>query len=206
MRLLPKTAKFFDELDRHAALLSEAGRLLVEMTRSPENNSDRARRIKGIERECDEIAHSVILELHKTFITPLDRLDTHDVFSRLDDVTDAVEQSAYCLTRYTNGSMPKEVVQLAEIVADAVQQVAQGVGRLKEIKQGEQLLECCRAIRVLEGQADEISRERVARLFEDVRDAPTLLRWKEIYEALEEVTDRCNDVADVLENVVLDNA
>jgi uncharacterized protein len=84
--------------------------------------------------------------------------------------------------------------------------VAQGVHALKNLKQGERLLENCREIRACEAKADEISRDRVAHLFDEVRDAGTLLKWKEIYESLEEITDRCNDVADVIENVVLDNA
>jgi uncharacterized protein len=206
MRLLPKTTQFFAELDRHSALVSEAARLLVQITRRSGDVIDTAKRIKEIERECDEIAHQVILELHKTFITPLDRLDTHDIFSRLDNVMDAVEQAAYCLTRYTTGSMPDAVVQMAEMVASAVRGVAEGVALLKKLEHAEQLLDHCREIRLLESRSDEISREQVARLFDEVRDAPTLLKWKEIYESLEEITDRCNDVSDVLENVVLDNA
>jgi predicted phosphate transport protein (TIGR00153 family) len=206
MRLLPKTQDFFAELESHAAHIVEASALLRAMSKGTGDIADGARRVKQLESECDAITHTVILELHKTFITPLDRLDTHDIVSRLDDVMDALEQAAYCLARYQSGKMPPEAVQLVDLVGNSIELVARGVGLLKDLKNGEQLLELCRELQALEQQADQLSRDVIGRLFEEVRDAATLLKWKEVYESLEEVTDRCDDVADVLENIVLDNA
>jgi len=207
MRLLPKTKDFFDELGRHVANMVEASRLLHENAQTGSDLGPCARRIKELERDCDEITHQVILELHRTFITPLDRLNTHDIVSRLDDVMDALEQSAYCLARYrVSQKLPREALEMVELVKRAIELVARGVEPLKDLKRAEEILGVCRDIRETERRADEIARDTVARLFEDVRDAGTLLAWKEVYETLESVTDRCDDVADVLENIVLDNA
>jgi predicted phosphate transport protein (TIGR00153 family) len=210
MRVLPKTQEFFNELEKHAAHIVTASRLLLEISTSSGDLAACAKRIKELESECDEITHSVVLKLHKTFITPLDRLDTHDIVARLDDVMDALEQAAYSLTRYQpqqqKGRMPPQALRLLEVVARSIEVTARGVGLLRHLKKGDELLGVCREVKQLEQQADGISREAVALLFEDVRDAALLLKWKEVYEALETVTDRCDDVADVLENIVLDNA
>jgi predicted phosphate transport protein (TIGR00153 family) len=210
MRLLPKTNDFFDELDSHAAHMVMASHFLLEIGRASGDLARCAKRIKELERECDQITRKVIQQLHKTFITPLDRLDTHDIVSRLDDVMDALEQAAYCLTRYQpNGrgaELPSEATSMLDGVAKSIELIARGVGLLRNLKNGEELLGLCREVHELEEEGDRISRDAVAKLFEGVRDAATLLKWKEVYEALEAVTDRCNDVSDVLENIVLDNA
>jgi uncharacterized protein len=206
MRLLPKANHFFDELEQHAALIEQSAQILSEAVQAPSDMGDAARRIKEIEKQCDQITRNIVLELHKTFITPLDRLDTHDLATRLDDVMDAIEQSAYCLSRYKDGQIPKEVQDLVGIAKEATTKLAAGIKLLRDLKSGEQLLGICAELRDLETRSDEISRDVVARLFDDARDAIVLLKWKEIYETLELITDRSNDLADVLENIVLDNA
>jgi hypothetical protein len=207
MRILPKTKDFFSELESHVAHILDASALLREMTLASADIPTRAKRIKELERECDEITRKVIIELHKTFITPLDRLGTHDIISQLDQVMDAVEQAAYRLTRHPRGTaLPEEAVRLVEVVVSSAELISRGVHCLKRLGTGDELLGICQDIGKLERQADEISRNVVNRLFQDVRDAATLLSWKEVYEALEQVTDRCDDVANTLENVVLDNA
>jgi predicted phosphate transport protein (TIGR00153 family) len=207
MRLLPKTKDFFSELESHVAHIVDACAILREMTQESADVRGCAQRIKELERECDEITHKVIIDLHKTFITPLDRLGTHDIISQLDQIMDAVEQAAFRLTRRQQGkALPPEAARLVEVVASSVELVSRGVHCLKRLGTGDELLGICQEVGKLEREADEISRDVVNRLFQDVRDAATLLSWKEVYEALEEVTDRCDDVADTLENAVLDNA
>jgi predicted phosphate transport protein (TIGR00153 family) len=206
MRLLPKANHFFDELEQHAALIEQSAQILLQAVQTSSDMGEMARRIKELEKQCDQITRNVVLELHKTFITPLDRLDTHDLATRLDDVMDAIEQSAYCLSRYKDGQVPKEVKDLVGIAKEATNKLAAGIKLLRDLKSGEQLLAICAELRGLETRSDEISRDVVARLFDDARDAIVLLKWKEIYETLELITDRSNDLADVLENIVLDNA
>lgn len=206
MHLLPKATHFFDELEQHSKLIVQSASTLLDSVNGKKEIADAAREIKENEGRCDEITRSIVLELHKTFITPLDRLDTHDLIKRLDDVSDAIEQAAYCLTRYKNGNVPGEVKQLVGLAKDGSEKLAQAIGLLRDLKAAEQILGLCSELRQLETKSDDISRDVVARLFEDVRDAITLLKWKEIYETLEVITDRTNDVADVLENIVLDNA
>ncbi|HEX3775151.1 MAG TPA: DUF47 family protein [Polyangiaceae bacterium] len=196
---------FFDELEQHSQLIVKSGQLLFDAC-GQADMAQAAREIKQFESQCDDLARSIILELHKTFITPLDRLDTHDLIARLDDVMDAIEQSAYCLSRYKNGHFPAEVRQLVELARDASTKLCEAIRLLRDLKSGERILSLCGELRGLETRSDEISRDVVARLFDDVQDARELLKWKEIYETLEVITDRSNDVADVLENIVLDNA
>jgi predicted phosphate transport protein (TIGR00153 family) len=206
MRLLPKANHFFDELEQHSQLIVQSAQILLESVHSSGDLGDAARRIREIERQCDQITRNIVLELHKTFITPLDRLDTHDLIKRLDDVMDAVEQAAYCLSRYKKGQIPSEVKELVTIAKSAADKLSEGIRLLRDLKAAEQLLGICNELRGFETRSDEISRDVVARLFDDVPDAAALLKWKEIYETLELITDRSNDVADVLENIVLDNA
>ena len=206
MHLLPKATHFFDELEQHSRLIAESANILLEAVNGKIEIADAARDIKQRESRCDEITRRIVLALHKTFITPLDRLDTHDLIARLDDVSDAIEQAAYCLTRYKNGNLPGEVKSLVGLAKDASDKLASGIALLRDLKAADQILSICAELRALETKSDELSRDVVARLFDDVHDAIALLKWKEIYETLELITDRSNDVADVLENIVLDNA
>ncbi len=206
MHLLPKATHFFDELEQHSQLIVKSANTLLDGVNGKVEIADAAREIKQHETECDQITRRIVLELHKTFITPLDRLDTHDLIARLDDVSDAIEQAAYCLTRYKNGNVPSEVKELVGLAKDASTKLSEGIGLLRDLKAAERILVICGELRELEAKSDDISRDVVARLFDDVRDAVSLLKWKEIYETLELITDRSNDVADVLENIVLDNA
>ncbi len=206
MHLLPKATHFFDELEQHTQLIVKSTQILLDAVSAKNDVADAARDIKRIEAQCDDITRRIVLELHKTFITPLDRLDTHDLIARLDDVMDAIEESAYCLTRYKEGSLPGEVKELVSLANGAAGKLAEGIGLLRNLKSGAKILDICSELRAFEAKSDAIARDVVARLFDDVRDAILLLKWKEIYETLELITDRSNDVADVLENVVLDNA
>jgi uncharacterized protein Yka (UPF0111/DUF47 family) len=207
MRLLPKAKDFFFELDSHVARIVDASALLLEMTESSADLAYCAKRIKDLKLECDAITHRVIFDLHKTFVTPLDRLGTHDIISGLDQVMGAVEQAAYFLARTGRvGGTPLEAVHLVEVVVSSIDLLSRGIRGLKRIGSGDELLTICQGISKLERQADALSRELVEALLRDVRDAATLLEWKEAYEALARITDHCNDVATVLEGVVLDSA
>lgn len=204
MRLLPRQEKFFELFLKQVRVIEQAARLLLDGVRS--GNSQLARnavRIKQLEREGDEIIHDIFTRLNQTFITPLDPEDIHALSSRLDDVLDDVEDTAYRLTAYRLEPIPPTVVELCEIVQECATAL---VRAFEALYRDAPLLDHCIEINRLEDHADQILRQAVAVLFERERDPIALIKLKEVYEFLEDTTDRCEDVADVLQNVVVKNA
>jgi uncharacterized protein len=206
MRLLPKNHAFFDDFDRHTALIVSAAQELRGMVAPAGGSaSDAAARIKLIEEEGDVIVHRVVRALRATFITPLDRDDTHHLATRLDDVLDAIEAAAYRLALYRLPVPHRHLTTLVEQVGLSAQVVAEAVSCLREKDQHERALELSVRINELENQADATLRLALSELFADADDPILLIKWKEVVELLEETTDRCEDVADAIENLLLDS-
>jgi hypothetical protein len=204
MRLLPRQEKFFELFLSQVRVIEEAAQLLLEGARS--GNSQLARnavRIKQLEREGDELAHDIFTKLNQTFITPLDPEDIHALSSRLDDVLDDIEDSAYRMTAYRLEPIPPTVVELCEIVRHCTKAL---VKAFEALNKDAPLLDHCIEVNRLEDYADEVLRRAIAELFERERDPISLIKLKEVYEFLEDTTDRCEDVADVLQNVVVKNS
>jgi predicted phosphate transport protein (TIGR00153 family) len=204
MRLLPRQEKFFSSFLGQVRLISEASKLLLEAVK--EGNSHLARtavRIQQLEQEGDEIIHDIFTRLNQTFITPLDPEDIHSISSRLDDVLDGIEDAAYRMVAYRLEPIPPTVVELCEVVHLCAQSLEKAFEKLNK---DEKLLEDCIEVNRLEDYADLLVRRAVAELFQQEKDPIALIKQKEIYEFLEETTDRCEDVADVLQNVVVKNS
>jgi len=204
MRLLPREEKFFGYFRDQASIISEAATLLVQGVREGGARLDEAvSRIKQLEQAGDEIIHEIFTKLNQTFITPIDPEDIHSLSSCLDDVLDSIEEAAHRLKAYRVEAVPPAVERLSEIIAQCSQALEQAFAALEK---NTRLLEHCIEINRLESEADEIGRDAVAALFRDERDPIALLKLKEVYELLEATTDRCEDVADALQNVVVKNS
>ncbi len=204
MRLLPRQEKFFTLFLNQVGIIQQASQLLLEGVRSGNSHLARvALRIKQLEREGDEIAHDIFTRLNQTFITPLDPEDIHALSSRLDDVLDDIEDTAYRLSAYRLDPIPPTVVELSGIVHDCAKSL---VRAFEALDRDQSPLEHCIEVNRLEDYADQVLRQAVAALFEHERDPIALIKLKEVYEFLEDTTDRCEDVADVLQNVVVKNA
>jgi predicted phosphate transport protein (TIGR00153 family) len=204
MRLLPRQEKFFTLFLNQAGIIQQASQLLLEGVRGGNSHLARvALRVKQLEREGDEIAHDIFTRLNQTFITPLDPEDIHALSSRLDDVLDDIEDTAYRLSAYRLDPIPPTVVELSEIVYDCTKSL---VRAFEALNRDQSPLEHCIEVNRLENYADQVLRQAVAALFEHERDPIALIKLKEVYEFLEDTTDRCEDVADVLQNVVVKNA
>ncbi len=204
MRLLPRQEKFFTSFIEQVRLISEASKLLVQAVK--EGNSHLARtavRIQQLEHEGDEIIHDIFTRLNQTFITPLDPEDIHSISSRLDDVLDGIEDAAYRMVAYRLEPIPPTVIELCETVYLCAQSLEKA---FEKLNRDEKLLEDCIEVNRLEDYADLLVRRAVAELFQQEKDPIALIKQKEIYEFLEETTDRCEDVADVLQNVVVKNS
>ena len=204
VRLFPREEKFFDLLEAHIEHSVEAARLLNEAVRTgPSALSQAAGEIKRIEYEGDRITHQLFTRLNQTFVTPLDPEDLHGMGSALDDVLDIIEDAAFRLSAYKIDPIPEGVVELTRIILDCCKTLQNAVTRLKT---HQPILEECIEINRLENSADEVVRKLVAKLFGEETDAIRLLKHKEIFETLEYATDRCEDVADILQSVVVKNS
>jgi uncharacterized protein len=206
MRLLPRDESFFDEFEKQGLKTVEGCKAFVEMVTTPGDIQAQAKRVSDIEHECDRITHSVVAKLHTTFITPIDRNDIHRLISRMDDVMDYVEAAAERLALYDIHEMTKEVGDLARVLLVSSERVAEAVAGFRDLKHPQRILEKCVEINRLENEADALLRGSLARLFREETNPVTIMKWKEIYELLETATDRCEDVANIIEGVVLENS
>jgi predicted phosphate transport protein (TIGR00153 family) len=199
-RLIPREEKFFADFVALADQIVAGADLLAGMLASDPPGWDSARGIKEIEHQCDNITHQVIQRLNRTFVTPIDREDIHSLARSLDDVIDAVDAAATVIRRYRVAPVRYGALELASITARSTQQVRMAVAAL-ERRTGvhERAVEVNR----LENEADTVHDEALRRLFEEERDPIVVMKWKEVLDFLEEATDRCEDVADVLEGVVV---
>ncbi|MBI4576739.1 MAG: DUF47 domain-containing protein [Planctomycetes bacterium] len=205
-RLLPRETSFFDFFEQHARLAVEGAREFVALATEGTNIPVRARRIKELEHEADVCAHRCAEALHKTFITPMDREDIHRLIGRLDDVLDEVEAASERIHLYEIGQMTPELRQMAEVLLRQTELVVKALEGLRDLGDPRRVLDLCIEINKLENEGDALLREAVARLFKEEHDPIAIIKWKEIYEHVENATDRCEDVADVIEDVVLENA
>ena len=205
-RLLPKETSFFEFYERHAALTVEGAKEFLSLVSTGANIGAKAKRIKEIEHETDVITHHCVEALHKTFITPIERDDIYRLITKMDDIMDFVEAASERIALYEIKDMTPEVKDLADVLVRAAEEVAHACSLLRNMKNAEAIIKDCIDINRLENEADAILRNAVARLFKEEKDPITIIKWKEVYEHLENATDRCEDVANIIEGVVLEHA
>jgi hypothetical protein len=205
-RLLPRETNFFDFFERHAATTVRGCRELLDLATTGGDFEGRAKRIKDIEHEADSITHACVEALHKTFITPIDRDQIHMLISRMDDIMDYVETVSDQCVLYNIDSMTQDARELAAVLLEATEQIEGAVKGLRDMKHASTISERCIDVNRLENEGDELLRRAVARLFNTEKDPVAIIKWKEIYENLEIATDRCEDVANIIEGIVLENA
>jgi predicted phosphate transport protein (TIGR00153 family) len=203
-RLLPRKDVFFQKMEESAGKAVEIVAAFRRLLSDLPNRESHIARVKEIEHEADAIAHETISRLHKTFVTPLDRNEINRIFKRLDDVVDLVEAAAQRYVIYEMGSPRREVLELVEILEKQTAEVRTAVGFLSDMRKAEGLRQTLIGIHTLENQADAVLRGAMGALFREVQDTKDLLKWKEVIESLEDATDRCEDLADLFENVLLE--
>jgi predicted phosphate transport protein (TIGR00153 family) len=199
-RLIPRGEKFFADFTALADRIVSGATLLERMLASDPPNWDTALQIKQIEHECDALTHNLIQRLNTTFVTPIDREDIHALATSLDDVMDAIDAAAGVLRRYRMASLRYGARELASLTWQGTMQMKVAV---EALERREGVHERAVEVNRLENSADDVHDEALRRLFEEERDAITLIKWKEVLDLLEEATDRCEDVANVLESVVV---
>ena len=199
-RLIPREEKFYDDFRAMADQLRRGARLLEEMLATDPPLDDKAHEIRELEHKCDFLTHEIISRLNKTFVTPIDREDIHSLARALDDVMDAIDDAAVLIPLYHIRTIRPGVRELTRIISESTDQVSLAVEALEK-RTG--VLERTVEINRLENEADRAHQRAVGQLFEEESDPIAVVKWKEILDLLERTTDRCEDVANLLENVVV---
>lgn len=205
-RWMPREERFFDYFSAHAAQLVLGASELQALMKNVGELNERKRNIEKIEHVADKITHQTMQLVHKTFITPLDRDEIHQLITRMDDILDLMEDVSQCMFLYDIRAVTQEAVQLADICKVSTEKVQAAVNLLPNLKHAQTILPLCAEIDRLESDADHVMRSAMAKLFREEPDVKHLFKMKEIYQLLESVTDRCQDVANIIEAIVLENA
>jgi hypothetical protein len=200
VQLIPRDEKFYDIFREQAENIHKAAMMLVDLFDNFQDIEKQISEIRFLEHKGDQLTHGLMKKLNRTFITPFDREDIHSLGSALDDVLDLVDAAATRMTTYKVKKVTPGAQQLAKVILHGTEIIVKAVAQLKH---PQNMLEYCEQLTLLEEEADRIKGECIARLFENSAEPIEVIKWKEIYEVLEATTDKCEDVADVLESVVL---
>jgi predicted phosphate transport protein (TIGR00153 family) len=206
MNLLPREGKFFDFFNQHADLAALAALELQALLADLSQLERRSRAIQKNEKLADQITHQTVQLLHRTFITPLDRDEIHGLITGMDDILDLMEDVATCLFLYDVKAVTPDAQKLSEICVNCTAKVKEAVAKLESMDNADAILKICGDIDRLESEADFVFRSALAKLFREEPDVRQLVKLKEVYQLLESITDKCEDVANVIEGIVLENA
>ena len=203
---LPKDEGFFDLFEQMAATLVEAATKLDELLTSYTDLQNRADQIRDIEHSGDALTREAISRLHRTFITPFDRDALHDLTCRLDDVLDRIDEAADRMVLYRIPQPTEDARLMAKVLVKTTKVIQETLPLLRDMKQKQDIMTRCLEIQALESEGDRIERHGLAALFEGNLDAVEIIKWKDVYADLEEATDRCADVGNVIESIVIRHA
>jgi uncharacterized protein len=202
---LPQNHDFLDLFDKAAENTVKGVRLFREMLDHPGEFSPMVERLKEIEHEGDRFTHQTFAKLNTSFVTPFDREDIHTLATRMDDVLDATDAAAQRMVLYRITEVPRHLVRLADILVQACVEVRRAVVALHDQKRHKDVVEACVEVNRLENDADVLHREALGELFANCSDAIQIIKLKDLYSFLEEATDRCEDVANAIETMVIKN-
>jgi len=203
LRFIPREERFFELFEEQARNIVKAAGLLVSLVGEPTRSADLRDEIEEVEHEGDITTHEIADRLNRTFVTPFDHEDIHALAGRLDDVLDNIEATADRMFLYEAGPAGPEMVSLAEVLAEAAKALEKAIEGMKDIgRNARRILDYCIEIHRLENIGDEESRLALAKLFKG-SDALHALKWKEIYDHVEDAIDKCEDVASIVEGIVV---
>ena len=206
--LMPREARFFALFDRHGALTVEGSVAILDLVRNYSDTTRRAeliQRIGDIERSADKVTYETVSLLHSTFITPFDRNDIHRLISGMDDVLDLMQDAAESMNLYDIQILPPASLRMAELLHECCVKMQTGVALLSSMDNAQRALDITQEIDRLESDADKVSRDGISVLFREETDVRQLIKHKNVYEFLENAIDKCQDVANVIESVVVEN-
>ena len=205
LRLLPRDERFFDLFEKASGVVLAGAETMLQMLNDFENAEQYRQRIGDLEHEGDAVIHEVMDKLNRTFVTPFDQEDIRAIASRLDDIIDFTQAAAERLVLYRVTAPIPASIELATVLLHTVQEVQKVIAMMRDLGDHRKIVEHCIEINRLENAGDKIYREALGRLFQD-GDLLELMRWKEIIEQIEQAIDQCEDLADVIESVVVKHA
>ncbi len=206
MRLFPKEENFFEYFEELANKIEEGGQFFLEMTRNRDYSEAKVTRLKELEHEADGITHKTYERMHKTFLTPIDREDIYALVNKMDSIMDVIEATAVRIYMYKVKKPDDEIIKQAEILFQAIKKIKGVVHGLRDMKNSQMILDGCVEINTLENAGDVVLRTIITNLFIKEQDAIELIKWKEIFERIEEAIDVCEDVSNIVEGIVLKHA
>lgn len=201
--LMPRETNFFQYFEQHCQLIIEGSREFLALVSDGKTIAAHVQRISEIEKEADHVAHQCIDALHKTFITPFDRADIHQLIKRLDDVIDAVDAATSRMELYELTEMRAEAIKLGEVLVRASSEIYEALKSLRNPGEYQDIQKHCIMVHQMENDGDMILRAALVRLFKET-DAVLVIKWKEIFERLEKATDRCEAVVNIIEGIVIE--
>lgn len=202
----PKEFRFFDMFDKQAAYAVEAAVYFKELTSKGAIDEEALKKIRNIEHEADEVTHTIIEQLNKTFITPFDREDIHVLAKELDDVVDMIYTIINRLTIYRLTAINKELAEFASVIEESVLGVECAVKGLRNMKNSKSIMEYCVEVNRLENVGDVMRDKALAKLFDTEKDPIFIIKWKEIYQDAETILDICEDLANTVESILVKQA
>jgi predicted phosphate transport protein (TIGR00153 family) len=206
--LMPREARFFTLFNQHAELVAEGGRAAAELVRRYSDEARRSEligRIGEVERRADKFTYETVSLLHSTFITPFDRNDIHRLISSMDDILDLIQDAAESMHLFDIQSLPPESLRMAELLEACCDRVKSAVALLDSMDNAPRALQLAQEIDGFESEADSVMRAGISKLFREEQDVRQLIKHKNVYEYLENAIDKCQDVANVIESVVVEN-
>jgi hypothetical protein len=205
MRLIPREEKFFDLFEELVDKIAEGCRYFLDLLEDYHQVQQKSARLKRIENEADDITHRTYEKIHTTFLTPLDREDIHCLVNKLDSIMDMMESASARMMLYKIREPIPEVLDQALILNEAIAKIKEMIPALRNMKNSKTILKCCVDVKTLENDGDIVMRTAMANLFDREKDPFNLIKWKEILERVEESIDVCDDVANLVEGIVLKN-
>jgi hypothetical protein len=206
MRLFPKEENFFELFEELADKIEEGGNFFLEMTQNRDYSEAKVSRLKELEHEADVITHKTYEKMHKTFLTPIDREDIYALVNKMDSIMDVIEATAIRIHMYKVKKPDDEIIKQAQILNDSIKKVKSIVHAMRNMKNSQMILDDCVEINTLENAGDVVLRTIITELFIKEKDAIELIKWKEIFERIEEAIDVCEDVSNIVEGIVLKHA
>ena len=206
MRLIPREEKFFDLFEELVNKIEEGGELFLDMVEHYEYSEPKIVKLKELEHEADVITHKTYEKMHKTFLTPIDREDIYALVNKMDSILDMIEASAARMYLYKVKVPAKEIIEQAKILNKSIKKVKHIIHSMRNMENAKMIIDSCVEINTLENEGDIVMRMTMTRLFEQEKDPIELIKWKEIFERIEEAIDVCEDVSNIVEGIVLKHA
>jgi predicted phosphate transport protein (TIGR00153 family) len=205
-KLLPKERRLFELFEQQAAVIKKGLDLFELLLQNYSRRKELTQQIKDVENEADAVAHQIIRLLNNTFVTPFDREDIQTLVNRMDDVVDLLEKASARMEIYDLPAPPENIGEMLAILRKAFDRISSALGMLRDLKHREAIFQICVEVNSLENQGDTLLRASLERLFKGASDPFYVIKAKEIYESLEDAIDRCEDLSNVIETIIIKNA